>query len=183
MKQFLVFFIIATVLGLSPSIARPLTCWYDADGLSTGASSGRNGIPRSQFEQPVNQNRNDEYAWAYVIPRWDSLSDCPGKLAGVAAPDPISGTELTSASCLVQNQIGHAECAAICPAGKQVLNCTHSVGNLSSGDTCTSLSRVFSGGTDASGQPNPQPHDRCTVYAICSNGGQSLSAQGWATCY
>lgn len=96
---------------------------------------------------------------------------------------PLHANELSSASCLVQNQTGYGECAAICPAGQQVLSCTHSVGALSSGDTCKSLARVFAGSTDANGQPNPQPHDRCNFYAFCTNSGESLSVQGWATCY
>ena len=105
-----------------------------------------------------------------------------GELIEPVRSEPTQSSQATTASCLVQNKVGFAECAAICPTGQQVLNCTHSVGNLSSGDTCQTLSRVFAGGTDATGQPNPQPHDRCTISAICSNGSQSLSAQGWATC-
>ncbi len=96
---------------------------------------------------------------------------------------PAQALELDSASCLVQNQAGYGECTAICPAGQQVLNCAHSVGALSSGDNCTSLARVFAGGTDANGQPNPQPHDRCSFHAFCFNSNETLSVQGWATCF
>jgi len=96
---------------------------------------------------------------------------------------PAQSQELASSSCLVQNQAGRGECSAVCPAGFQVLNCAHSVGALSSGDTCTALARVFAGGTDANGQPNPQPHDRCSFYAFCASGSETLSVQGWATCY
>ncbi len=96
---------------------------------------------------------------------------------------PAQAQDLSSASCLVQNQVGYGECSAVCPAGEQVLNCTHSFGNLSSGDTCTSLGRVFAGSTDSSGQPNPQPHDRCQFSAFCSDSSATLSVQGWASCY
>ncbi|MFK7903076.1 MAG: hypothetical protein AB8B49_09580 [Nitratireductor sp.] len=91
--------------------------------------------------------------------------------------------EFTSASCLDQNKTGFAQCAAICPAGQVVLNCSHSIGSLSTGDTCQSIAQFFSGGTDANSQPNPQPHDRCTVSAVCADGRKSLSVQSWATCF
>jgi len=90
--------------------------------------------------------------------------------------------KLTTASCMAQNLTGNASCQAICPTGRTVLNCTHSAGKLSSGDTCSSLARVFAGSTDEKGQPNPQPHDRCTVSATCSDDQQTLSAQAWASC-
>ncbi len=101
-------------------------------------------------------------------------------LAGILA---ARADNFTSASCLAQNKVGFAQCDAVCPPGYEVLNCTSSAGNLSTGDTCTTLARTFAGGVDASGQPNPQPHDRCSVAAACGDGSKSLSVQGWATCF
>ncbi len=106
-----------------------------------------------------------------------------GVLISLAFVSSVQSQDLTSAACLVQNQTGWAECSAVCPSGQKVLNCAYSAGPLSSGDTCTSLSQVFAGPTDVDGQPGRLPHDRCSFSAVCSNGGESLSVQGWATCY
>jgi hypothetical protein len=90
--------------------------------------------------------------------------------------------KVTSASCMAQNQTGTASCEAICPTGRTVVGCTHNAGKLISGDTCSALTQVFAGSTDENGQPDPQPHDRCSVSASCSDDRQTLSAQAWASC-
>ena len=92
-------------------------------------------------------------------------------------------SKLTSVACLEQSATGSVGCDAVCPAGHAVLNCAHDFGPLTGGDTCEALSRVFAGPTNAEGQPSRFPHDRCSFYAACANGGQKLSVQGWATCY
>ena len=90
---------------------------------------------------------------------------------------------LQSVACHDQGATGSAECEAVCPAGYAVLNCTHSYVRLTAGGTCKALARVFGGATDRDGQPSRLPHDRCSFYAICASPGESVSVQGWATCY
>ena len=107
----------------------------------------------------------------------------PDDIVPALAQPGLSDMTFTSASCMKQGGVGHASCAAICPPGQLVLHCSHSAGNLSGGDTCTSLGRVSSIGAVASGQPQPQPHDRCVVSAVCTDQRATLSVQGWATCY
>jgi hypothetical protein len=96
---------------------------------------------------------------------------------------PAQAQNVTSANCFDGGKVGVAECNAICPAGQMVLNCSYTIGQYSSGDTCTSISRLYIGSVAESGQPNDQPHDRCHVAAVCSDGGGTLSVQGFATCF
>ncbi len=100
-----------------------------------------------------------------------------------ALASPAQAQDVTSANCFDGGKAGVAECNAICPAGQMVLNCSYTVGQYLASDTCTSIGRLDIGSVAASGQPNDQPHDRCHVAAVCSDGGGTLSVQGFATCF
>lgn len=96
---------------------------------------------------------------------------------------PAQSQELTSVSCLDGGGVGWAECEAVCPSGQQVLHCSQSLGQIVGGDSCTAISRMQIGATDARGQANGQPHDRCKVAVQCADSSQTLSVQVFATCY
>jgi hypothetical protein len=101
-------------------------------------------------------------------------------LAAAAVPTYAQGYK--SASCYAGGKIGSASCAAVCPSGMLALNCSYTLGNYTSGDTCRSLARIQAGPVAANGQPSQQPHDRCNFSVQCSDGQGKLSVQGFATC-
>ncbi len=92
------------------------------------------------------------------------------------------GQDLTSVVCN-NTAVGWAECAAVCPAGQNVLHCSYTLGNYAGEDNCPSVDRFQLGPTAANGQAYPQPHDRCLAAIQCSDSSKSLSVQVFATCY
>ena len=90
--------------------------------------------------------------------------------------------KIVSIECLAESKTGSAACDAVCPKGRTVLSCAQNVGSFASGDTCTSMSNMFSGPASPIGRLGAVPSDRCRVSATCSFEKQKLSAQAWASC-
>lgn len=93
------------------------------------------------------------------------------------------GADFTSTLCFKQNEAGSASCSAVCPDGQFVLHCSYNLGNYSSGDTCTSISRVMATAAAQGGDVMSHPHTQCDFSVVCSDPSGTLTLQGFATCY
>ena len=76
---------IAIILLVSSNYAlaqTPLTCWYNENGVFTGADGGNNSEGNAQPGQAARVGNSGDYTWAYILgpDKWIDGSSCPAKI-------------------------------------------------------------------------------------------------------